>query len=141
MKIAVTTPTGNVGRHVVAMLLRAGVRPTVLVRDPARLDPAARERVDAAPVDQADADAVVATTRDVDALPNASPMTPCSRSCASPGWMTASRTPFWGMSTGLRDGFVPEQARSPETTTPTLASWSYANLRPLLTSELLSAEG
>ena len=47
-----------------------------------------------------------------------------------------------GMSTGLRDGFVPEQARSPETTTPTtLASWSYANLRPLLTSELLSAEG
>ena len=56
--------------------------------------------------------------------------------------MTASRTPFWGMSTGLRDGFVPEQARSPETTTPTtLASWSYANFRPLLTSELLSAEG
>ena len=100
MKIAVTTPTGNVGRHVVAMLLRAGVRPTVLVRDPARLDPAVRERVDAVPVDQPDADAVVAATRDVDALPNASPMTPT-----------------------------------------TLASWSYANFRPLLTSELLSAEG
>ena len=40
MRIAVTTPTGNVGRHVVTGLIRAGVRPLVLVRDPARLDPA-----------------------------------------------------------------------------------------------------
>ena len=39
MRIAVTTPTGNVGRHVVAMLVRAGVRPLVLARDPERLDP------------------------------------------------------------------------------------------------------
>jgi uncharacterized protein YbjT (DUF2867 family) len=38
-----------------------------------------------------------------------------------------------GMSTGLRDGFVPEQPRSALTTTPsTLAGWAHAHLRPLL---------
>ncbi|MEU8911847.1 NmrA family NAD(P)-binding protein [Streptomyces nigrescens] len=68
MQIAVTTPTGNVGRHVVATLVRAGVRPRVLVRDPGRLAPDVRDEVDAVPVDQYDADAVVAATEDVDAL-------------------------------------------------------------------------
>ncbi|WP_413798001.1 NAD(P)H-binding protein [Streptomyces iranensis] len=68
MRIAVTTPTGNVGRHVVAALVRAGVRPRVLLRDPGRLAPEVRKEVDAVPVDQYDADAVVAATRDVDAL-------------------------------------------------------------------------
>lgn len=68
MRIAVTTPTGHVGRHVVAMLVRAGVRPRVLLRDPGRLAPEIREEVDAVPVDQYDADTVVAATRDVDAL-------------------------------------------------------------------------
>jgi uncharacterized protein YbjT (DUF2867 family) len=50
------------------MLVRAGVRPTVLVRDPARMDAAVLERVDAVPVDQRDADAVVAATKGTDAL-------------------------------------------------------------------------
>lgn len=68
MKIAVTTPTGNVGRHVVAMLIRAGVRPTVLARDPHRLDPTIRDLVDAVPVDLGDSDAVLAATAGVDAL-------------------------------------------------------------------------
>ncbi|SHF03862.1 NAD(P)H-binding protein [Streptoalloteichus hindustanus] len=68
MRIAVTTPTGNVGQHVVRMLLRGGLRPTVLVRDPARLDPAVRERVDVAVVDQRDRDAVVTATEGVEAL-------------------------------------------------------------------------
>ncbi|WP_413099624.1 NAD(P)H-binding protein [Streptomyces sp. Inha503] len=68
MRIAVTTPTGNVGRHVVATLVRAGVRPRVLLRDPGRLAPGVRDEVDAVPADQYDADAVVAATRDVDAL-------------------------------------------------------------------------
>ncbi|MGA8115853.1 MAG: NAD(P)H-binding protein [Actinocatenispora sp.] len=68
MRIAVTTPTGNVGRHMVAMLVRAGVRPVVLVRDPGRLDPAVRARVDAVPVDLTDSAAVVAATAGVDAL-------------------------------------------------------------------------
>ncbi|CAM5670695.1 NmrA family transcriptional regulator [Streptomyces avidinii] len=68
MQIAVTTPTGNVGRHVVATLVRAGVRPRVLLRDPDRLAPDVRDQVDAVSVDQFDADAVVAATAGVDAL-------------------------------------------------------------------------
>jgi uncharacterized protein YbjT (DUF2867 family) len=68
MRIAVTTPTGNVGHHVVAMLVRAGVRPLVLVRAPGRLEPALRGKVDAVAVDQYDDEAVVAATAGVDAL-------------------------------------------------------------------------
>ncbi|MFD4637910.1 NAD(P)H-binding protein [Lentzea sp. NPDC058436] len=68
MRIAVTTPTGNVGRHVVPMLVRAGVRPLVLARDPERLDASLRSAIDVATVDQRDADAVAAATKDVDAL-------------------------------------------------------------------------
>ncbi|MFG2667020.1 NAD(P)H-binding protein [Streptomyces sp. NPDC048387] len=46
MTIVVTTPTGHVGSRVVRLLLQAGVRPRVLVRDPARLDEETRERAD-----------------------------------------------------------------------------------------------
>ncbi|MEU3502023.1 NAD(P)H-binding protein [Streptomyces hundungensis] len=68
MQIAVTTPTGNVGRHVVSALVRAGVRPRVLLRDPGRLAAGITGEVDTVKVDQYDADAVVAATRGVDAL-------------------------------------------------------------------------
>ena len=59
--IVVTTPTGNVGRHVVRHLLDAGRALRLIVRDPARLPPDVRERVevvegshgDAAVVDRA----------------------------------------------------------------------------------------
>jgi uncharacterized protein YbjT (DUF2867 family) len=68
MRIAVTTPTGHVGRHVTTMLVRAGIRPRVLVRDPGTLDVAVRDWVDIAVVDQFDAAVTVAATRDVDAL-------------------------------------------------------------------------
>jgi hypothetical protein len=38
-----------------------------------------------------------------------------------------------GMSTGLREGFTPEQPRTAATTTPTtLAAWCQDELRPLL---------
>jgi hypothetical protein len=38
-----------------------------------------------------------------------------------------------GMSIGERDGFIPEQKRSPVTTTPSsLASWAITHLRPAL---------
>jgi hypothetical protein len=38
-----------------------------------------------------------------------------------------------GMSTGLRDDFVPEQPRTVRSTTPTtLAAWAYDALRPQL---------
>ncbi|GAA2593398.1 NAD(P)H-binding protein [Actinomadura fulvescens] len=53
--IAVTTPTGHVGSRVVRLLLQAGVRPRVLVRDPARLDAATRERVQVRQGDLTDA--------------------------------------------------------------------------------------
>jgi uncharacterized protein YbjT (DUF2867 family) len=64
--IAVTTPTGNVGSHVTAMLIRAGVRPRVLVRDAAKLEHPGL--VDAVEVDLTDRDAVAAATEGVEAL-------------------------------------------------------------------------
>jgi uncharacterized protein YbjT (DUF2867 family) len=78
MRVAVTTPTGNVGRHVVAGLIRAGVRPRVLMRDPARLDPALADWVDPVAVDQGDRDAVLAATAGVDALYWVNPPTPAA---------------------------------------------------------------
>lgn len=34
MRIAVTTPTGNVGRHLTRILIRSGVRPLLVTRHP-----------------------------------------------------------------------------------------------------------
>ena len=75
MKIVVTTPTGRVGSRVVRLLVQAGVRPTLLLRDPARLDPETRSLVDPVVVDQRDGDAVVAATAGADALYWVSPPT------------------------------------------------------------------
>jgi uncharacterized protein YbjT (DUF2867 family) len=44
MRIAVTTPTGNIGSRVVEALIEAGADLTVLVRDPARLPDEVRAR-------------------------------------------------------------------------------------------------
>ncbi len=44
--IVVTTPTGNIGRHVVQHLLDAGEAVRVIARDPAKLPPAVRDRVE-----------------------------------------------------------------------------------------------
>lgn len=68
MDVAVTTPTGNVGRELVRMLVRAGVRPRVLLRDPDRLDADLRDHVEPVVTDLDEADAVVAATVGVDAL-------------------------------------------------------------------------
>ena len=68
MKIVVTTPTGHVGSRVVRLLLQAGVRPTLLMRHPEKLDPETAERVDAAPGDQLVAEDVLAATAGADAL-------------------------------------------------------------------------
>ena len=75
-KIVVTTPTGKVGSRVVRLLLQAGVRPTLLLRDPDRLDAATRERVDTVRGDQGDADAVLRATRGADRLFWVDPPTP-----------------------------------------------------------------
>ena len=68
MKIVLTTPTGNVGSRVVRLLLQAGVRPTLLLRDPARLDAATRAAVDVVQGDQRDAEVVLRATEGADAL-------------------------------------------------------------------------
>ena len=59
--IVVTTPTGNVGHHVVRDLVEAGERVRVVARDPAKLEDGVRDRVeviegshgDAATIDRA----------------------------------------------------------------------------------------
>jgi uncharacterized protein YbjT (DUF2867 family) len=68
MKIAVTTPTGNVGSRLVPLLVQAGERPTVLVRDSSTLSSAVRETCDVVECDQGDADAVIRATAGVEAL-------------------------------------------------------------------------
>jgi uncharacterized protein YbjT (DUF2867 family) len=68
MKIVVTTPTGNVGSRVTRLLLQAGVRPTLLLRDPAKLDEQTRELVDAVRCDLFDEDEVLRATEGADAL-------------------------------------------------------------------------
>jgi uncharacterized protein YbjT (DUF2867 family) len=68
MRIVVTTPTGNIGSRVVQLLLQAGARPTLLARDPERLDSRVRERADVISANLADSDAVVRATRGADAL-------------------------------------------------------------------------
>lgn len=68
MKIIVTTPTGNVGSLLAPLLVRAGVRPTLLVRDASKLDDDLRNACDVVELDQADTQAVAAATRGADAL-------------------------------------------------------------------------
>ncbi|GAA2634280.1 NAD(P)H-binding protein [Streptomyces axinellae] len=68
MKIAVTTPNGQVGSRVVRLLLQAGVRPTLLMRDPAKLDAQLADRVSTVRCDQSDAESVVRATEGVGAL-------------------------------------------------------------------------
>jgi NAD(P)H dehydrogenase (quinone) len=75
MTIVVTTPTGNVGSRVTRLLVQAGVRPRVLLRDPARLQEGLHAHVDAVPVDLTDRDAVLRATEGATALYWVSPPT------------------------------------------------------------------
>jgi len=68
MSIVVTTPTGNIGSKLVHNLIRAGVRPTVIVRNAARLDPGVRDLVDVREGDQLDLGFVRQATKDAEAL-------------------------------------------------------------------------
>ncbi|HSK61314.1 MAG TPA: NAD(P)H-binding protein [Actinomycetospora sp.] len=76
MTIAITTPRGHVGSHVLRALVAAGVRPRLLMRDPARLDAAWGDHVEVVRCDQDDGDAVLAATREVEALLWISPAVP-----------------------------------------------------------------
>jgi uncharacterized protein YbjT (DUF2867 family) len=68
LTIAVTTPRGNVGSHVVRMLCQAGVRPRLLLRNPGRLDAAVRDQVELAVGDQRDGEYVAEATRGAEAV-------------------------------------------------------------------------
>lgn len=68
MRIAITTPNGNVGRHLTRMLVRAGIRPLLLTRHPDSIAAELQPHVDIVRADSQDADEVVAATRDVDAI-------------------------------------------------------------------------
>ncbi|TCK24279.1 NAD(P)H-binding protein [Pseudonocardia endophytica] len=91
MRIVVTTPTGHVGSRVLHLLVQAGVRPVALLRDPARLDPELRDRVETVRADQTDAGAVREATRGADRLfwvnppapPDADPMEQHARAAAA----------------------------------------------------------
>lgn len=68
MRIAVTTPNGNVGHHLTRMLVRAGIRPLLLTRHPEQIAEELLPHVDVARADSQNADEVVAATRGVDAI-------------------------------------------------------------------------
>lgn len=68
MKIAVTTPQGNVGRHLTRMLIRAGVRPVLLTRHPDRIPAEVAGHAELAQADSREPDQVIAATAAVDAL-------------------------------------------------------------------------
>lgn len=68
MRIAVTTPTGHVGSRVVQLLVQAGVRPVLLLRDPDKLDEQLHDQVEVHAGDLGDLDYVLEATRGVDAL-------------------------------------------------------------------------
>ncbi|WP_426186108.1 NAD(P)H-binding protein [Microbacterium sp. TWP3-1-2b2] len=68
MRIAVTTPNGNVGRHLTRMLVRAGIRPLLLTRHPEQISPELIPYVDVARADSQNADEVVEAARGVNAI-------------------------------------------------------------------------
>ncbi|WP_416903446.1 NAD(P)H-binding protein [Micromonospora echinospora] len=68
MRIAVTTPNGNVGRHLTPMLVRAGVKPLLLTRHPEKVPDELARHVDVARADSRDSDQVVAATPGVETI-------------------------------------------------------------------------
>ncbi|GAA3619184.1 NAD(P)H-binding protein [Nonomuraea rosea] len=68
MEIAITAPSGNVGRFLTGHLVRAGLRPRLLSRHPDRARASWGDLVDARETDLRDAAAVTEATRGIDAL-------------------------------------------------------------------------
>ncbi|MFF0188712.1 NAD(P)H-binding protein [Streptomyces sp. NPDC005244] len=70
--IVITAPTGNIGRHLLPLLLESapgrGEELRVIVRDPARLPDAVRERVEVVPGSHGDADVVDRAFEGADAV-------------------------------------------------------------------------
>lgn len=68
MSIVVTTPTGHIGSRVTQLLIQAGIRPTLLLRDPNKLSAELRERVDVRQGNLNDEAFVLEATQDAEAL-------------------------------------------------------------------------
>ncbi|MDP3951736.1 NAD(P)H-binding protein [Microbacterium sp.] len=68
MRIAVTTPNGNVGHHLTRMLVRSGIRPLLLTRHPEQISRELIPYVDVARADSQNADEVLDATRGVNAI-------------------------------------------------------------------------
>lgn len=68
MQIAVTTPTGKVGSRVTELLIQAGVQPTLLVRDPAKIAPEVSAKSRVVRCDLRNTGEVVEATAGADAL-------------------------------------------------------------------------
>ncbi|MEU8230371.1 NAD(P)H-binding protein [Actinoplanes sp. NPDC048967] len=66
--IVVTAPTGHIGRQVVRNLLDRGAPVRVIARDPSRLTPESRDRLDVVPGSHADADVVAKAFAGADAV-------------------------------------------------------------------------
>ena len=81
--IVVTTPTGNIGLHVVRHLLDADEALRVIVRDPARLPEAVRNRVEIVEGSHGDAAVVDRAFRGVDAVFWLCPPTPSETPAAA----------------------------------------------------------
>lgn len=66
--IVITTPTGTIGRQVLESVLRSDEAVRVIARDPPRLSPRVRDRVEVVEGSHGDADVVKAALADADAL-------------------------------------------------------------------------
>ncbi|MHA6621172.1 NmrA family NAD(P)-binding protein [Pseudonocardia sp. DLS-67] len=66
--IVITTPTGRIGREVVENVLESGTAVRVIVRDPARLPPHVRDRVEVVPGSHSDVDVLMKAFAGADGL-------------------------------------------------------------------------
>jgi len=160
MTIAVTTPSGHVGSHVVRMLCQAGVRPRVLLRagrlttirpldepmpwvDPRDIAAVATGRLLATdwsgrqvqavhgPADLTWTDAAAALSTATGRTIEARQITADEQRAALRG-AGLSEVVIEGI-IGMSAGFTPEQPRSALTTTPSsLVGWAATHLRPAL---------
>lgn len=68
MSIVITTPTGHIGTRVTQLLIQAGVKPTLLARNPAKLSPEVTERSEVRQGNLNDEAFVLEATTGADAL-------------------------------------------------------------------------
>jgi len=68
MSIVVTTPTGNIGSRIVRVLLQAGVRPTLIARNPSKLSAEVQALSEVRQGDQTDVASIVEATKGASTL-------------------------------------------------------------------------